>query len=286
MFLNPIPVRHVAVSLITFGLALGVAQQSTAAEAGRVIGIRGSAVASTGAEEARLLAFDSAIEEGDTIVTASDAGLGLLVGSHYVGLDAETTAVLRRTEAGAPDLHVTSGRARVLDSGDGAQARLATNTLLAANAGSDTDIFAFAEKGGLVSMICPTEGAVKAARGGEALTPSAGGCAVAKAGEPLYPAKAGHDPLAMLAHTGGFDPSTSPVVSRGVPLPPVALGLGPVSNLATDVNPFADDPRLPCNAPGACVARLLTVAVVNPPPPVNPPVNPPGSGTPPGGGSN
>jgi hypothetical protein len=82
----------------------------------------------------------------------------------------------------------------------------------------------------------------------------------------------------MLADTGGFDPSTSPIVSRGVPLPPVALGLAPVSNLATTVDPFAGDPRLPCDIAGSCGLGSANATVTNPP------VNPPSPGTPPGGG--
>ncbi|MEZ4216534.1 MAG: hypothetical protein R3E88_08655 [Myxococcota bacterium] len=266
--------------LVLIGALIVLAQQALAAdgaEVARVVGIRGAVSVQSPGEAARPLGYDGVVRDGDTVATSAGAGVGLLAGSHYVGLDEGTTATIGRAANGAPEVQVATGRARVLDSGDGAPARLGAGALLAANAGGDTDAFAFAEKGGLVSMICPTEGPVTAARGGEALTPGPGDCAVAKAGEPLYPAKAGHDPLELLAQLDGFDPATSPVAMLGRPLPPVALGLGPTTTLATSVDPFGGDPRLPCDSPAQCAAA------VTPPAPPNPPVNPPMPGGPPGG---
>jgi len=270
----------VSIVLATIGALIVLAQQAFAADAlpvARVVGIRGEVTAQSPGASPRALAYDSEIYAGDSVATSPGAGVGLLAGGHYVGLDESTTATLGLAANGAPDVQVKAGRARVLDSGDGAAAKLGAGALFAANSGGDTDAFAFAEKGGLVSMICPTEGPVTAARGAEALTPGPGDCAVAKAGEPLYPAKAGHGPLDLLAQLDGFDPATNPVAVLGRPLPPVALGIEPASTLATSVDPFGGDPRLPCDSPANCPA-------VAPPPPIpDPPVNPPMPGGPPGG---
>ncbi len=267
------PFRPWLALLFVAGLALTLAEYAqAAAEAARVVGVRGSALAHTPGEEPRVLAYDSAIYAGDKIVTAKGAGVGLLSGQHYVGLDESTTATVGLTEAGAPDVRVSTGRARVLASGDGAPARLGTETLLAANAGSDTDVFAFAEKAGMVSMICPSETAVNAARGGQALTPGPGECAVAKRGEPLYTANAVHPPLDLIADPGSYDVAGDPTARIGGPLPPVALGLTPDPIFATSVDPFLGDPRKSCDV-GICGAAALSAAPpVNPPRPVGPPL--------------
>ncbi len=261
--------------LLAGGVALSMANLAQAAdEAARVVGVRGSVLAQTPGEEPRLLSFDAAIFAGDKIVTAKGAGVGLLAGEHYVGLDESTTATLGLTEGGAPDLSVETGRARVLASGDGASARLGTLSLLAANAGSDTDVFAFAEKAGLVSMICPNENAVQAARGDQSLTPGKGNCVVAKRGEPLYLSDATHPPLDLIMDPGGYDVAGDPVARIGGPLPPLALGIEPNPIFASSVGPIVGDPRNPCDSPTACQAGSLMpgVAALPPAPPINPPV--------------
>jgi len=237
-------------------------------EVARVVGVRGSVVATAPGEPSRVLRFDSPVYVGDEIVTARGAALGLLSGSYYIGLDEATTATIGLADTAAPDVEVLAGRARLLDSGGGAAARVSTPGLLAANAGTDTDVFAFPEKGGLVSMICPNEGAVRATRAGEALAPAAGDCAVAKRGEALYAAHADHPSLGVLAETGGFDLAGDPTARLGAPLPPVALGLAAGGGLASDIAAFSDDPRLPCDSPSSCETRGAIV----PDPPTNPPM--------------
>jgi len=270
-----------AITLVT-GMALTLADMAHAAdEAARVVGVRGSVIAYSAGQDSRILAHDSAIYDGDKIVTAKGAGVGLLSGEHYLGLDESTTAVLGLTDVGAPDLTVQTGRARLLASGEGAAARLGTETLLAANAGSDTDVFAFAEKAGLVSMICSNEGAVGAARGNQALTPGQGNCAVAKRGEPLYLAGAAHPPLDLLADSGDFDIAGDPGLRIGGPLPPVALGILSDPVFASSVDPLVGDPRNPCDSPAACQMGVLTTVRSLPPPAPAPPINPARPGAPP-----
>lgn len=276
------PFKPWLAALFVAGIALTLADMAQAAdEAGRVVGVRGSVIAYSAGEDARVLAYDSPLYAGDKIVTAKGAGVGVLAGEHYVGLDESTTAVLGVTDGGAPDLRVQTGRARVLASGDGAAAKLGTDTLVAANGGSDTDVFAFAEKAGLVSMICANESGVAAARGGNALNAPQGNCAVAKRGEPLYLADAAHSPLDLLADPGGFDVAGDPVARIGGPLPPVALGLESDPIFASSVDPIVGDPRNPCDSPSACQGGALVPAAAPPPPPA-PPINPARPGAPPG----
>ena len=246
---------------------------AAADEVARVIGLLGEAVAQTPGEAPRTLDTDAPIFAGDQLVTSAGAGLGLLAGTHYVGLDESTTATLRVADTGAPALEVAAGRARLLASDDSAAGRLGTNSLVAVDAGIDTEVFAFPEKAGLISMICPNEGTVTASRGPQALASSTGGCSVAKAGEALYPARAGHAPLAMLATPQGFQLAGDP----GLPLPPVALGIGPVALFdAGSPGPFSNDPRLPCDGI-TCIDPVVPGLV----PVANPPTNPPIPGMPP-----
>ena len=271
------PFKPWLAGVFVVGAALILANLAHASdEAARVVGIRGSVIAYSSGEEARVLAYDSPLFAGDKIVTAKGAGVGLLSGEHYVGLDESTTAVLGTTDAGAPDVVVQTGRARVLASGPGAPARLGTETFVAANAGSDTDVFAFAEKAGLVSMICPNESGVGTARGGQALAAPKGNCAIAKRGEPLYLADAAHPPLDLLADPGGFDVAGDPVARIGGPLPPVALGIDSDPIFASSVDPIVGDPRNPCDSPAACAAFAGQPAL-----PPAPPINPARPGVPP-----
>lgn len=259
--------------LLVTSVVLSLAHPAQAAEeSARVVGVRGSVLAQTPGEEPRLLRFDGAVLAGDKIVTAKGAGVGLLAGTHYVGLDESTTATLGLTASGAPDVHVLSGRARVLASGDGGAARLGTATLLAANAGSDTDVFAFVEKAGLVSMICPNESPVQAARLDQVLTPGQGRCVVAKRGEPLYLADAAHPPLDLLADPDSYDVAGDPTARMGEPLPPVALGIAPRPTFTSGIDPLLDDLRDPCDF--GCPSSA-------PPPVSSPPINTPRPGAPP-----
>jgi len=275
------PFRHWLTVLLVAGIALTLVDFAHAApEAARVVGIRGSVLANSPGEEPRLLRFDEAIYSGDKIVTAGGAGVGLLSGEHYVGLDESTTAVVGLTEDGAPDVRVLKGRARLLaSSADGIAARIGTDGLLADNAGTDTDVFAFAEKAGLVTMICPNEGSVGAARGAEGLEPGSGKCAVAKRGEPIYLADAAHPPLDLLADTGGYDIAGDPTERIGGPLPPVALGMAPSPIFASSADPIIDDPRAPCDSPALCSSERPPTVQMDPPRVMRPPVNPvrPGS---------
>jgi hypothetical protein len=253
-------------------VALGATTAQAGSEAARVIGVRGQALAQTPGEAPRVLHYDSAVFAGDRLVTSAGAGLGLLAGVHYVGLDESTTATLRMTDTGAPDLEVSVGRVRLLDSGGGAAARLATSGLRAVDAGTDTEAFAFPEKVGLISMICPNEGTVNTTRRGEQLAPGVGDCAVSKPGEALYVARAGNPPLEVLADSQGYPLAGD----TGAPLPPVSLPLPAIAMVAR-VEPFRDDPRRPCDGIVCGDTRVSSSQA----PPLNPTTNPPIGGGPP-----
>ena len=97
------PFRPWLAVLFATGLALSLAEVAEAGnEAARVVGVRGSALAHTPGEEPRVLSFDAAVFAGDKIVTAKGAGIGLLSGQHYVGLDESTTAIIGLTEQPRP----------------------------------------------------------------------------------------------------------------------------------------------------------------------------------------
>ena len=256
-------------------IAVLASTAGAAPEVARVVGVEGAALVRSPGGTSRVVVLDGVIRSGDTVVTAAGGGVGLLAGEHYVGLAGSTTAQLRQTEQGAPDVWVEQGRARVLASGDGPPARLGSETLVAANAGSDTDLFALREKPGLVSMLCPKEGPVNAGQGGQALTPGPGQCAIAKLGEPIYLADANHPPLPMLANPGGALLPGNPIARIGEPLPPVALGVAPSPLFQSAVDPLRSDPRNPCDTAGSCQASVPVAPGV-----VAPPIN----GPRPGGG--
>ena len=260
-------------TLLGFLMVLLAPGASAAPEVARVVGVEGAALVRSPGGTSRVVVLDGVIRSGDTLVTAAGGGVGLLAGEHYVGLAESTTARLRQTEEGAPDVRVEQGRARVLASGDGPPARLGSETLIAANAGSDTDLFALREKPGLVSMLCPTEGPVSVGQGAQALTPGPGQCAIAKLGEPLYLADANHPPLPMLANPGGVPLLGDPIARIGEPLPPVALGLSPSPLFQSAVDPLRSDPRNPCDTAGSCRAKVPAV-----PPVAAPPINAPRPG--------
>ena len=262
-------------ALLLFATVLSSGSWALAAdEVARVVGVEGSALVRTPGEPSRVARVDEPVFAGDSIVTAKGAGVGLLAGEHYVGVAESTTARIGQTADGAPDVIVEQGRARVLASGSGPAAKLGSPSLVAANAGSDTDVFAFAEKAGLVSMICPAEGPVQANQGGQTLTPGPGECAVAKPGEPAYLADASHGPLPLLADGGAVPLAGDPVARIGEPLPPVALGVEPSPLFESVVDPVRSDPRNPCDLAGSCRSKVPPVSA----PPINAPR--PGGGPP------
>lgn len=271
------PIRTAATRPVVLWFAvffsLAAVPSLAAEEVARVVGVQGSALIRTPGQAARVAQLGQVVFAGDSIATAGGAGVGLLAGRHYIGLAESTTARIQRSADGAPDVFVEKGRARILASGDGAPARLGSETLLAARAGTDTDVFAFAEKPGLVSMICPTEGPVQSARNGQTLTAGPGQCAVAKAGEPLYLADATHPPLPMLADPGEYELAGDPVARIGEPLPPVALGVEPSPLFQDVVDPIRSDPRNPCDMAGSCRAKPAAA-----PPTFAPPINGPRPG--------
>ena len=79
-------------------LVLAASVGSAAEEVARVVGVEGSALVRTGSGEPRLVELDGVIRAGDTIVTATGAGVGLLAGQHYIGLAESTTARIGRTD--------------------------------------------------------------------------------------------------------------------------------------------------------------------------------------------
>lgn len=250
---------------------------------GRVTGVHGRVFAESPDGTRRPLTLNAPIYPGDRLVTHRGAQLGVLSGDHYTGLNEDTELSYALTPGGAPEVRLVRGHVRVIDAGEaGAPARLATPALEIAEAGADTEIYAFPEKATLVSMVCALEGQVQAAStaGGHA-TVAEGGCAIAKPAEGIYAAGGAADPLAPVGAAG-----PPPMPASGTAADhfsgPNDVALAAAFALAQAPDLFeAANLITPCGtaATGACVAATASGGPTPPPP--NPPSNPPIPGLPP-----
>ena len=167
---------------------------------GRVAGIRGRVYAQTPGEPRRLLVENAPIYPGDRLVTSGGAQLGVLSGAYYTGLDEQTTVTYSKLGSGAPSVSLEHGDVRVINSGEGENARIATPGLLAATATTDTTAHAIKEKAWVVSMVCAVQGQVQVSGGadGRSLSVKEGGCAASKPAEGIFMAGAAGVPLAVV----------------------------------------------------------------------------------------
>lgn len=252
--------ERAALFALVAGAALaGLAPAATADEAaGRVVAVRGTVMAQAPGEELRQLECNDPVFPGDRIVSSKGAALGILSDGIYSGLDESTKLDFSTTQSGAPDLSLVDGHLRMVDARGGERARIATPGLVAADAGTDTEAFAFGEKVGVVSMVCPWNDAlaVHSAAGPEGIRAGVGSCAIHKPKEPLYVAGATEPRLGVLNDHCSPLPVAGAAAGRfgspaDVALGPPPVGAGPLLGPPIDA-PFADDPRAPCDDPGAC----------------------------------
>ena len=213
------------VALLLPGAA--VVSQSTAT-IGRVVSTRGAVFAQAPGEEKRILSCRDPIFEGDRVFTLDGSDVGIDSGSYYVRLGEKSTVEMTKLASGAPRVDLVEGHVRVLDSADGSgeSAELATPGLRLARTGPDQDALVFAEKAGVVSMVCAYGGDLDVARRtdpGIHLPAPSGSCVVGKPREALFSAEASHPQLAVLMRDACEELAMTPVAGR---FSPESVGLG------------------------------------------------------------
>jgi hypothetical protein len=221
---------------------------------GRVVSARGAVFAQAPGEERRILKCRDPIYNGDRVLTLDGSDVGIDAGSYYVRLGQNTTAEVGSLASGAPRLDLVNGHLRLMDSegGSGASAELSTPGLRLAKTGSDQDALVFAEKAGVVSMVCAYGHDLEVARRTDPATMLAalsGGCVVGKPREALFSAEASHPQLAVLMRDACEEVAMVPVADRfslsDVALGPAALAAGggaPPPGLPA----FGTGPAQPC----------------------------------------
>lgn len=270
------------------GLALLAAGPGLAAdrpEIGRVAAIEGIVYAQAPGEVLRRLSCDDPVFDGDQLLTEEDAAVGVLSEDFYTRLDQSTDMQMRVAAGGAPALDLRRGHLRLVDeSATRAEGTIDTPGLTAAEAGRDTEAFAFPEKAWVVSMICGYEDPVDVARRDEPGETAAGAprsCNVGKPREPIYTAPASDEQLPILARERCAGAPRFPVADR-FERPPVALA-PPVAApppgspvLAATADPCGGGAGVGCNAPvnlaPGPVPPAPIVVIPNPPPPIPAPV--------------
>jgi hypothetical protein len=247
-----------ALLALLLGAGTGQAQQSTSsstaveedgarAVVGRVVSARGAVFAQSPGEERRIVECRDPIFDGDKVLTLEGSDVGIDAGSYYVRLGQESTAELRALDSGAPSVDLLDGHARLIDSDadsdtdsdtpGGAPASLSTPGLVLARTGADQDALVFAEKAGVVSMVCAYGQDLEVARRGllptdpaSMLVALSGGCVVGKPREALFRAEASHPQLAVLMRDACEELASVPVAGffspSDVALGPAAVALG------------------------------------------------------------
>jgi hypothetical protein len=204
---------------------------------GRVVGLRGRVYAQSPGQERRLLVENGAIFPGDRLTTSKGGQLGVLSGDYYTGLSEDTTLTYSKRGNGAPSVSLERGDVRVINSGSGENAEIATPGMLAANAGADTSAFAVTEKAWVVSMVCATLGQVEVGgtAGGQPIVVDEGGCAASKPAEGIFMAGDAGPPLVPVS-AGPLGAAGPPVVT-GPPGLPVTLAASSSGSPVGDAPP-------------------------------------------------
>ena len=179
-------------ALLVLGLALpvGAADETL----GYVSSLAGEATAQRAGEEPRALACGDPVYADDTLRTAADSRVGVMLEDVAAHLSASTQVALGRTEIETPSARLESGMVRVIDPREsGNAAQLAVLDAAAQVVGNDAEAYLFAEKVGPYAMLCEWDAPLPVSRGEEGPhTADPGECVIAKPTEPLYTAKA-HD---------------------------------------------------------------------------------------------
>jgi hypothetical protein len=219
---------------------------------GRVVGLRGTVYAQTPGEARRRLTENAPIYPGDRIITARGAQLGVLSGDYYTGLDEDTTLTYQKRGQSAPTVTLERGDVRVINAGEGDNARIATPGMVARAGAPDASATAVQEKAWIVSIVCALEGQVTVADdAGGSLVVEEGGCAASKPVEGLF--LAGPAP----ADSGVAAPPPVGAAGAGKPGPTALANAGP----APPPPPIAGDaakrfPTPDVGAPGPFLAAL------------------------------
>ncbi len=268
------------VRLLPLAVALAAPAAPATAEpevAGRVVALTGSAKALAADDSARPLACHDPIFVGERVVTDTGSRIGVVSAAVYTGLN-EDTKVRFAQERGLPHLELQKGHLRVVDTGSGDAARVDTPGLRVRTADRDTEAFAFGEKTGTLSMVCPWEAGVTVERLGQAREHRHVGaheCGVGKPGEALFTTTANHERLPVLARSCGAQATAGPVELRFTPSSVAFESAPEVPVVAAKF----EDTRQPCDIGGeACVLSVV------PPGTLPGPGGPPLPGTPPGPG--
>lgn len=232
-----------------------VVSQSTR-PVGRVVSTRGAVFAQAPGEERRILQCRDPIYEGDRILTLEGSAVGVDAGSYYLRLDENTTAEVGELASGAPRVDLVQGHLRLIDSeaGAGASAELETPGLRLARTGRDQDALVFAEKAGVVSMVCAYGDDLQVARRTDpsvSLLAPSGSCVVGKPREELFTAEASHPQLAVLMRDACEELAAVPVAGRFSPgdvaLGPALAGGGAGGGAPLPgATPFGSGPAQPC----------------------------------------
>lgn len=243
---------------------------------GSVSSLAGSASAQRPGEEPRPLDCGDPVYADDTVWTAADSRVGVMLDDVMAHLAPQTRVALGRTDAATPAATLEAGRVRMIDPRDaGAPARLAALDARAEVLGNDAEAYLFKEKVGPYAMLCEWDAPLPVARADENLSADPGECVISKSREPLYLARA-HDEripaaaaelcdlgpeIASLA--GAPHKHLSPAdVSAPGPAPGIgSAGLGAVSPAgATQPN------RSACDGAGSACSLPIPVGAFVPPP--------------------
>lgn len=254
-----------AVLLCALLMAGAAAIAQSATPVGRVVTVRGAVYAETPGGERRILACRDPLYDGERVLTGEDSDVGIDAGSYYVRVGEKSTVEVGSLASGAPRLDLVSGHLRLIDSDEGAggSAELDTPGLRVARTSADQDALVFAEKAGVVSMVCAYGSGLDVERRADPtlrLTAPAGGCVVGKPREPLYTAPATHPQLAVLMRDACEELAMTPVAGRFSP-DDVALGPAFVGGAGAAPPPIAttfgsESLVLPCS--GGCGTPAAT----------------------------
>lgn len=228
---------------------------------GRVASVRGAAYAQAPGQERRILSCRDPIFEGDRVMTQESSALGVISGEYYTRLNQSTELTFASTDQAAPRLDLEAGHVRLLDASGRAPAagELATPGLVAARSGRDSEAMVFAEKAGVVSMVCSYENDVTVARRtqpSQTAVVGTGGCIVSKPREALYGADASHPRLAVLMQDACETEPALPVAARffapaQVALGPAVMGVAPAAAPASGL--LMGSPVKSCTKSISCV---------------------------------
>jgi hypothetical protein len=217
---------------------------------GRVLVLVGSAYVEAPDWERRPLACGDLVPNGEPVVVARGARLGVMLDEVYAQVDEGSRLTFGLTQDGAPNVVLQSGRVRVLDTRvdeTSPRYRLSTPHVAGWGLGTDSEAYVLIEKAAVYSMLCEWTKEIGVARRDrkEVLLAAPGECVVAKPREPLYKARA-HETRIALARNGtcAAGPILGPVAARFSPVDVAAAP--PPSGLLPPAPPAFR--REPCEA--------------------------------------